>query len=129
MATVFHSELAIPVWLLAFGAVALNVSTRMTLVVALVAIAPIVFTMLVVVRRRLSRPPTAVLPTSDRQPPHAGVAITAGMRTRRLDGAVDARALRADDAISLVRMDDDGGWQMASPAGLAESPDFQRVKS
>jgi hypothetical protein len=94
MATVFHSEMAIPLWLLALGVVALNASTRaMALVIALVALAPIAFTMLRAVRR--------------------------GPLT--LDDALDARTLTPDDAVDLVRVDDDGGWQMASPAGPAAS--------
>ena len=99
MATVFHTELAIPLWLLALGVVALNASTRaMSLAIALVAIAPIVFTMLSAVQRgRLS-----------------------------LDDALDARTSRSDDAIGLVRMDDDGGWQMPPPPGAAGSPDSER---
>jgi hypothetical protein len=130
MVTVFHRELAIPLWFLALGAVALNVSTRATsLVITLVAIVPIAFTMLPTVRRGACiSPPTTVLPIADREPPHAGVTIVAGTHTRTLDDALDARTLTADDAIDLVRMDDDGGRQMASTAGPDESPDSERVE-
>jgi hypothetical protein len=130
MMTVFHRELGIPLWFLALGAVALNVSTRATsLVITLVTIAPIAFTMLPMVKRGASvSPPTAALPTADREPPHAGVTIAAGTATRTLDDALDARTVTADDAIDLVRMDDDGGRQMASTAGAAESPQSERVE-
>jgi len=102
----------------------------MSLVIALVAITPIVFTMLSAARRDTSLSPlTAVLPTADREPPHAGGPTAAGTRTPTLDDARDAGILTADDAIDLVRMDDDGSSQMASAGGPAESPDFERVES
>ena len=99
---VFHSEMAIPLWLLALGVVALNASTRaMSLVLVLIATVPIAFSMVSAVRRgRLSH-----------------------------DDVVDAPTLTADDTIGLVRMDDDGGWQMPSPAGNAEPSGSQRVTS
>jgi hypothetical protein len=53
-----------------------------------------------------------------------GIAVIASMlpavlRLLRHDEAIDWHTLNSEDAADLVRMDDDGGWQMAGHAPRA----------
>jgi hypothetical protein len=66
---------------------------------------------------RSSRSVGEVLWAVDTNAPPVGVLVTAGAPTRTRDDANPARALEADDAADLVRMDDDGGSQMMVAAG------------
>jgi hypothetical protein len=85
MAIVFRRGLVIPVWAIAFCAVALMAPRHLTpSVSALLGIAVIALTM---------------------------TAMFGWCRIRTLDEAVDTRALRMD-ALDLVRTDDDGTWQV-----------------
>jgi hypothetical protein len=103
MGLVFHRRLAIPLWAIAFFTVALTAPTPATLflmppatlfVVAVFGIAAVIFTMPgVVPRLRPSRSATCV---------------------RTLD---EPNERTADDALDLVRTDDDGAWQRARPPG------------
>jgi hypothetical protein len=110
MALVFHRRLAIPLWVIAFFAVALTAPPPATLflmppatlfLIAVLGIAVIIFTM------------PGVLPPRQRARASAAITMAAGTHARTLDEPNGSR--RADDALDLVRMDDDGGWQMARP--------------
>ncbi len=100
MALVFHRRLAVPLWALAFFAVALTVPPPATLsLIAAVAIA--------VTTRGLVH---ALSPR--RHQGSAAISIAAGTCVRTLD---EPNRDIDQDALDLVRMDDDGGWQMARP--------------
>ena len=92
MAVVFHRALAIPLWVVVFCVVAFTAPPRvMPSIAALIAIAVIASTIMAMVRWRMtSRRLVDVLPATGR----------------------DSAAQEADDAVDLVRMDDDGGWQL-----------------
>lgn len=113
MALMFHRRLAIPLWALAFCTIALAApamvpSTRFAL--AVVGIAVILFTI-----ARVSpglRTSRSVARVHSRDKTRAEVIVAAGTRVRTLDEPVRRTA---EDALDLVRMDDDGGWQMATP--------------
>ena len=98
MALVFHRAVAVPLWAMAFFTVALTA---------------IMFWMSGAIRwLRTSRPVACVRPSGHRD--HASAAITLAAETRV--GAIEEPNRReADDALDLVRMDDDGGWQMTRP--------------
>lgn len=115
MAIVFQRGLAIPLWAVVFCAVALSTPPRMMpSLIAFLGIAVAACTIPAIVRwfRPSRRPLIEVLPAVDQDPAPAGIIMTAGTRTRTIEEAIGARTLRADDAADLVRMDDDGGWQM-----------------
>ena len=86
MAFVFRRSLAIPLWAIAF------------------------FTALPWLRtsRALVRP----RPSGQRDRARAAIIVEAETRVRSLD---EANRSERDDALDLVRMDDDGGWQMPRP--------------
>ena len=46
------------------------------------------------------------------------VSVTAGTQTRTIDEVIAARVEKSDTVIDLVRMDDDGAPQMATPTKL-----------
>ena len=69
---------------------------------------------------RPSPPLVEVLPAVDQDPAPAGITMTAGIHIQTIEEAINARSLRADDAADLVRMDDDGGWQMALQPALTD---------
>ena len=122
MAVMFHRRLAIPLWVIAFFAVALTAPPPATqflmppatlLAIAVFGIAVIVFTMPCVLPwLRTSRSVVRVLPSRDRDKTSAAITMAAGTCVRTLD---ELNVSTADDALDLVRMDDDGGWQMARP--------------
>jgi hypothetical protein len=119
MAFVFQRRLAIPLWAIGFLAVALTAPPTATLFVmrpitvfaiGAVGIAAIVFVMVGSIPwLRTSRPPVRVLPSRHRDRPSTAVTLAAGTAVRTLD---EPNRNAADDALDLVRMDDDGGWQM-----------------
>jgi len=118
MALVFHRGLAVPLWAIAFFAVALAAPPRpIPPVTVLVGIAVLALTMMAMVQwRRTSRALAEVRPRPmtgcDRA--HPGIfmaAVRVGTGVRTFEVATNAPA--PDDALELVRMDDDGGWQMA----------------
>lgn len=114
MAFVFHRRLAIPLWAMAFFAVALTAPPPATpFLMAVFGGAVIAFTIAGLVPwSRTSRPVAHVV--SDRQldKRSAAISVNRGTCVRTLE---EANANTAQDPIDLVRMDDDGGWQMARP--------------
>jgi hypothetical protein len=121
MGLVFHRRLAIPLWTVAILAVALTAPPPATLfvmppttlfVIAFLGIAAILFTMPGVVPwLHTARSVVRAVPSRHRH--KTSVAITAaGACVRSLDEPNESTAV---DALDLVRMDDDGGWQMPRP--------------
>ena len=102
MAFVFHRRLAMPVWAVAFFTVAFTAPPAATLFLMPGAIP----------WWRMSRAPVRVLPTGHVDQPSAAITRTAGTGVCTLD---EPHRGTADDALDLVRMDDDGGWQMPRP--------------
>ena len=115
MAVLFHRRLAIPLWTMAFLAAALTSATPAALSLLLVlGIAVLAFTMSGLVRW-LRTPRVISIPSDgDRQPTREAAVVVSGTSVRALDHR--DRNFK-DDALDLVRMDDDGGWQMARPPG------------
>jgi hypothetical protein len=122
MGFVFYRTLAVPLWAIALLTVALAAAPPATpflmppttlSVIALLGIAAIIFTMPGVAPwLRTARSLVRVVPS--RHQHKTSVAITVAARTcvRTLDEPLESTA---DDALDLVRMDDDGGWQIARP--------------
>jgi hypothetical protein len=112
MAFVFHRRLAIPLWAMAFFAVALSTAPATPFLIVF-GVAVIAFTIARLVPwSRTSR--SVVHVVSDRQldKRSAAISMNRGTCVRTLE---EADVNTAEDAIDLVRMDDDGGWQMARP--------------
>ena len=122
MALVFRRRLAIPLWVVAFFTVALTASPPAMLfpmppatvvVIAAVGIAAIVFSMPGAFPwLRTPRAPVRARPSGHRDHASAAITVAAGTCVRTLD---EPNRSDADDALDLVRMDDDGGWQMPRP--------------
>ena len=122
MAFVFHRRLAMPLWVVAFFTVALTASPPAMLfpmppttlfVIAVVGIAAIVFSMPGAFPWiRTSRALVRVRPSGPRDYAGAAITVAAGTCVRSLD---EPNRSDTDDALDLVRMDDDGGWQMPRP--------------
>jgi hypothetical protein len=123
MAFVFHRRLAIPLWAIAFFTVALTAPPAATLLlippttvfaIAAVGIAAIVFLMPGAIPwLRTSRALVRVHPSGHRDRASAAITMAVGTGVRTLD---EPNRSTADDALDLVRMDDDGGGQMARHA-------------
>jgi hypothetical protein len=80
---------------------------------AVVGIVAIIFLMPDPIRwLRTSRALVRVLPSGHRDQASAAITMAAGTGVRTLD---DPNRSERDDAQNLVRMDDDGGWQMPGP--------------
>jgi hypothetical protein len=118
MALVFHRRLAVPLWAIAFFAVALMPPSPATLVL----MPPITLFLIAAVGSaaiaggiswlRTSRLLVRVLPSGHGDQVSPAITMAARTRVRTLtepDGGT------ADDALDLVRMDDDGGWQLVRP--------------
>jgi hypothetical protein len=113
MALVFQRRLAIPLWAIAFIMVALTVPPRSTLfVIAVVGMAMIIITMPRVVSWHTPRSVARVLSPRQRETSSAALTMAAGTYVRTLD---EPKPSTVDDALDLVRMNDDGGWHMARP--------------
>ena len=122
MAFVFQRRLAIPLWAIACFTVALTAPPTATLflmppttvfAIAAVGMAAIVFLMPgSMPSLRTSCAPVRVLPSGRRDQASAAITMTAGTGVRTLD---EPNRSEADDALDLVRMDDDGGWQVTRP--------------
>jgi hypothetical protein len=122
MVFVSHRRLAIPLWAVAFFTVAVTVppSAEMFLMppttlfaIAAVGIAAIVFLMPPAITfLRTSRSLVRVVPSGYPDSACARIVAAAGAGVRKLH---EPNATDADDALDLVRMDDDGGWQMTRP--------------
>ena len=129
MAWVSHRRLAVPLWAVAFFAVAITAPPTATLflmppttvfALAAVGIAAIAFLMpSAITLMRTSRSLVRVAPSRYRDQGSARIVVTAGAGVRTLDAP---RETEADDALALVRMDDDGGWQMTRPPATAVPP-------
>jgi hypothetical protein len=109
MALVFQRRLAIPLWAIAFFTVALTAPPTATVfAIAAVGIAVIVFAIPGAISwLRTSRALVRFVPSGHHDQPSA-----AGTGVRTLE---ESNRSTADDALDLVRMDDDGGWQMPRP--------------
>lgn len=123
MALVFRRRLAIPLWAIAFFTVALTappatatlflMPPTTVFAIAAVGIAAIVFLMPSATPwLRSSRALVRVLSSGHRDQPSAAITLAAGTGVCTLD---EPNRSTADDALDLVRMDDDGGWQMPRP--------------
>jgi hypothetical protein len=123
MALVFARRLAIPLWAIAFFTVALTAPPPATLflmppsalfVIAVFGIAALIFTMPGVIPWvRTSRSVVRGVPSRHRHKTSVAITMAAGTCVRTLNEPNETTT--ADDALDLVRMDDDGGWQMARP--------------
>jgi len=121
MAFVFHRRLAIPLWVIAFFTVALTAPPTATLflmppttvfAIAAVGIAAMVFLMPGRIPwLRTSRTPVRAVRSGHRTQAGAAITIAAGNGVRMLDEPNRSTA----DALDLLRLDDDGGWQAARP--------------
>ena len=122
MALEFHRGLAIPLWAIAFCAVALSSPSRLLpLVTALLGFALIAPMLMTMVRRLgILRPVMAAAPMAGRIRGGAGPILNGGTgtRVRTVESASQARTEEANDALDLVRMDDDGGWRVALDPSL-----------
>lgn len=114
MAFVFHRRLAIPLWAMAFFAVALTAPPPATLsLIVVLGIVMIAFTISGLVPwLRASAPVVQVLSNGQRPTRSAASRVITGACVRTLD---EPYRSTAHDALDLVRMDDDGGWQMPRP--------------
>lgn len=118
MALVFQRRLAIPLWVAAFFMVVLTAPPTTTLflmpptrafAIAAVGIAALVLLKLgAITWLRRSRSLVRVVPSGYQDPGSAGIVVAAGACVRKLD---EPNGTEAEDALDLVRMDDDGGWQ------------------
>jgi hypothetical protein len=123
MAFIFHRRLAIPLWAVAFFTVALTAPPTTTLflmppttVFAIVALGIAAIVFLVpgpIPWLRTSRALVRVLPSRHRDQASRAITMAEGTGMRTLDAP---NRSTADDALDLVRMDDDGGWQMTRPS-------------
>jgi hypothetical protein len=122
MAFVFHRRLAIPLGAITFVTIALTAPPPATLflmpptilfVIAAVGIAAIVFSMPSAIPwLRTSRALARSRSSGHRDHPSAAITVAAGTCVGTLD---ESNRSDADDALDLVRMDDDGGRQMPRP--------------
>jgi hypothetical protein len=122
MAFVFHRRLALPLWAIVFFTVALTAPPPAMLfpmppttlfVIAAIGIAGIIIMMPGLVPwLRTSRSFVRVPRCRHQDQASAAVTMTAGTCVRTLD---EPNRSERDDALDLVRMDDDGGWQMPRP--------------
>ena len=116
MAFVFRRQLAIPVWAIVFFAVALTAPppARRSLI-AVLGIAMVAFTIGGLIPwLRASRSIVQVHSNGERHTRRTPTTVVAAARVRVLD---EPNRNTPEDALDLVRMDDDGGWQMARPPG------------
>jgi hypothetical protein len=116
MALVFRRRLALPLWAIVFFTVALTASPPAgPFLIAVLAIAGIAFTTRrLVPRLRTARSVVHVVSHRQRHRSSAAISMVGGTCVRTLD---EANRNTAEDALDLVRLDDDGGWQMARPPG------------
>jgi uncharacterized membrane protein len=114
MAFVFHRRLAIPLWAMAFFAVALTAPPPATpFLMAVFGVAVIALTIAALVPwSRTSRSVVHVVSHRQLDKRSAAISMDCGTGVRPLE---EADVNTAEDALDLVRMDDDGGWQMARP--------------
>jgi hypothetical protein len=109
----FNRGVMLPVWALVFCALAFTPPRLTRSAIALLGTAVVAGTVPAIVRWwRGARSAAAILPAArQRRPANGRVVVAAGMRARTLDEAIAVRLRPVEDALDLVRMDDDGGWQ------------------
>ena len=114
MAFVFHRRLAIPLWAMAFFAVALTAPPPATpSLIVVLGIALIAFTISGLVPWLHASPAVVQVLSNGKRPTRSAATIViTGACVRTLD---EPNRSSADDALDLVRMDDDGAWQMGQP--------------
>jgi len=122
MGLLVYRRLAIPLSAMAFFTVALTApaaatlllmpSTTLFVVAALGMTAIVLWTSGAIVSFRASRSLVRVPPARHRERASPRITMTGGISTRTLE---QPNQSAADDALDLVRMDDDGGWQMTRP--------------
>ena len=122
MALVFHRGLAVPLWAIAFFAVALAAPPRpMPPVTVLLGIAVFALTMMAMIqwRRPVGARVEVCPPVTGWDRAHPGLIMTGvsvGTRVRTVEPTTTAPA--PDDALDLFCRDDDGNWQMAEDPAL-----------
>ncbi len=122
MGLLVHRRLAIPLSAIALFAIALTAPAGATLllmpatsvfvVAALGITAMTLWTSGAIPSLRPSRSLARVPPSGHGDQGSERVVIAGGICARTLE---ESNRSAADDALDLVRMDDDGGWQMARP--------------
>jgi hypothetical protein len=122
MGLVFYRRLAIPLWAIALLTVALTAAPPATpflmppttrFVIALLGIAAIMFTMPGVAPwLRMARSVVRAVPSRYQHKTSVAITVAAGTCVRTFD---EPHESTSDDVLDLVRMDDDGGWQMGRP--------------
>lgn len=114
MAFVFHRRLPLPLWAMVFLTVAVMASPPDTrLLMAVLGIAVIAFTIRrLVPQLRTARPAVHVASPGAPHRKSAAPSMAGGACVRTL---VEPNASTAQDALDLVRMDDDGGCQIPRP--------------
>jgi len=121
MGLVFYRRLAIPLWAIALLTVALTAAPPATpflmppptlFVITLLGIAAIIFTMPGVAPwLRMARSVVRAVPSRSQHKTSVAIRVAAGPCVRTLDEPPERTP---DDALDLVRMDDDGGWKIRS---------------
>lgn len=119
---------AMPLWAVAFCAVALSAPQGTTpFLMTLLAVSVIASTMPALMQRFApARRRVEVLPPWDDGLAAAEIVITARTRTRTLDEATVVRAMKRAEAADLMRMDDDGGWQIPQSADAGTESEAPR---
>ena len=122
MGFLVHRRLAMPLSAIALFAIALAAPAGATLllmpattvfVVAALGITAITFlTSGAIPSLRPSHSLARVPPSGQRDQTSEGIVVASSICARTLE---ESNRSAADDALDLVRMDDDGGWQMARP--------------
>lgn len=126
MALMFERRLAIPLWAIAVVTVALTAPPTATLflmspttvfAIAAVGVAVIVFLMPGAIPwLRTARAPVRIRPSGQRDQPRGAITPAARIGVRTPE---EPNRSTDDDVLDLVRMDDDGGWQMKRPLVIA----------
>ena len=109
MPKAFRCGLALPLWAVACGVVALTAPPPVTFLITVLVIGVIASTTPAMVRgfRQLGRR-VELLPAFESHASPEAISVPA--HPRRRSEPMSAR-MRADDAADMARMDDDGGWQ------------------
>ena len=123
MALVFRRRLALPLWWIVFLTVALAPSPpARRILIVFVGIALIAFVLRMLLRRLGSLPAIApAVSPRQRDRTTAALSLDGGTSVRTLDElntTPAAETPHADEAIDLVRGDQDGSWQMPRPRPL-----------
>jgi hypothetical protein len=121
MASVLHQRLAIPLWMTALCAIALIVISGapvpVTVLLAIALVGSMIKGRWPGIPRGLIGEPRVATANAALSGGTVG-ASTGGRHGRALPRAADSPAEELNDALDLVRMDDDGGWSapVESPA-------------